>query len=739
MTANTETPRPLKIEIDHVMPGADVVRAGGEELALGFPEEVVKGWMRAKKSPTAWLIPDVRQSRGIVQWALEFPLYFALFLQGMFGKGKKLTVLVKAGDWPDVVQYLRLTLLGLTEEEMKREGVDPMVAKMLAAESAFLALKHADGRVAEIEDFLTPKFFDVEGVVELNGLKVKAHGNNTYSFYTAEDRLEEYKLDVDVPEMPPYTRPLLVGNAPILPQPFEVVTLGTTNGFDPTGPCSNMLVQANGRFLLVDCGPYIRALLRHSGVSLSQVNAVVLTHGHEDHAVGLSALLDLTHRVRLFVTRENAAILRQKLAILNPNVKSPGTLLEDAFDVTYVETGREYDYLGLKLKFHYAMHSIPCTGLELTMKDGPQKRSALIVGDNNSLANIEKAGAAGIISAERLRALKALYAWQGDLVIFDAGAGLIHGMPADFKDNLSTSVICVHTGALKEEERHLTTLAEPGHRYTIVAEASRPTPLERGLAHKALVALFGDCSSDWLDALLDAATPVSVNRGHVVVRKADRTADVFVTLTGELAVITEENGRPKKIAAIQAGEIFGEMSAVTGAPRTASVMAETPSRVLRIPADIFRAFAEESKLPVLLPDLWQKRHELESVGVLDKASVTTRNLLARHSVRRTLAPGTTLIREGSRSDTVFVLVVGRVQVYKGTEPLLVGGAPVIVDPGTLIGETGPFLKQARNASIVAVDECEVLAIRGVDFKRIVQSSPQLFCAISNIVKSRSAA
>jgi CRP-like cAMP-binding protein len=167
-------------------------------------------------------------------------------------------------------------------------------------------------------------------------------------------------------------------------------------------------------------------------------------------------------------------------------------------------------------------------------------------------------------------------------------------------------------------------------------------------------------------------------------------------------------------------------------------MAETPARLLRIPAESFRSFAHETELVGRLPDLWRKRSDLDRVEVLANASVTTRNLLARHAVRRTIEPGSTLIREGSRSNTVFVLVAGRVQVYKGAEALLVGGAPVIVDPGTLIGETAPFLKQTRNASIVAVDACEVLAIRGADFKRIVQKSPQLFCCISTIVRERAA-
>ena len=80
-----------------------------------------------------------------------------------------------------------------------------------------------------------------------------------------------------------------------------------------------------------------------------------------------------------------------------------------------------------------------------------------------------------------------------------------------------------------------------------------------------------------------------------------------------------------------------------------------------------------------------------------------------------------------------------VQVYRGDSPLLVGGTPVIVEPGSLLGETAPFLGQPRNASIVTLDECEVLAIRGQDFRRIVERSPQLFCQISRTVKQRAAA
>ncbi len=228
--AKSKRQEPLTITIDDVMPGAVVVHAGQHQLALGFPEEVVKAWMQADVGPTAWLIPDLRTHDGIVQWALEFPLYFALFIQGAFARGDKVAVLVRRDDWPDVVEYLRLTLLGLSRQELAREGVAPALIEALVREGEHLALKRPDGAVAQIEDFLAPRFFDVEGTVELDGLRVKAHGDNTYSFYTSDDRLEEYRLQVPAgtEQSPPYAAPLAPGKVPVSPQPLELITLGAT-------------------------------------------------------------------------------------------------------------------------------------------------------------------------------------------------------------------------------------------------------------------------------------------------------------------------------------------------------------------------------------------------------------------------------------------------------------------------------------------------------------------------------
>jgi CRP-like cAMP-binding protein len=180
--------------------------------------------------------------------------------------------------------------------------------------------------------------------------------------------------------------------------------------------------------------------------------------------------------------------------------------------------------------------------------------------------------------------------------------------------------------------------------------------------------------------------------------------------------------RPHKVAEIQPGEIFGEMAVIMGSPRTATVQATTPVRLLRVPGEAFRKFAQEENLGGQLQALWAKRTDVQSVDILQPLPLSTVHEIAKAAVKHTVEPGATLIREGSKSTTVYILAAGRVQISRATTPCA-STAPVILHPGQLVGEPAPFRGAARNASVVAVDECTVLAIRGEDFKRMVKRAP----------------
>ena len=74
--------------------------------------------------------------------------------------------------------------------------------------------------------------------------------------------------------------------------------------------------------------------------------------------------------------------------------------------------------------------------------------------------------------------------------------------------------------------------------------------------------------------------------GEVIVRQGDTGRSLFVVHRGEVVVRLEPDGR--EVARTRPGGVFGEMSLLTGDPRTATVAAARDSVVLEIDADALR-------------------------------------------------------------------------------------------------------------------------------------------------------
>ncbi len=90
--------------------------------------------------------------------------------------------------------------------------------------------------------------------------------------------------------------------------------------------------------------------------------------------------------------------------------------------------------------------------------------------------------------------------------------------------------------------------------------------------------------------------------GTTLIRQNDAPDDVFVLASGRLSVemVTPEGTR-LRLRAVRPGVVVGEIAMYTGVPRTADVLAETPSVVLRLStASIERLEAEEPELAAAL-------------------------------------------------------------------------------------------------------------------------------------------
>jgi small-conductance mechanosensitive channel/CRP-like cAMP-binding protein len=87
-----------------------------------------------------------------------------------------------------------------------------------------------------------------------------------------------------------------------------------------------------------------------------------------------------------------------------------------------------------------------------------------------------------------------------------------------------------------------------------------------------------------------AASSAVFGTGETIVRQDEPGQSMFVIASGAVSVVIGPTR--KEVAKIEAGGVFGEMSLLTGEPRTATVLAIGDVEVIEIGADLFRRLAE---------------------------------------------------------------------------------------------------------------------------------------------------
>ena len=97
------------------------------------------------------------------------------------------------------------------------------------------------------------------------------------------------------------------------------------------------------------------------------------------------------------------------------------------------------------------------------------------------------------------------------------------------------------------------------------------------------VGLFGALSDEFLEHLVGALTTMRVMPGQAIFKEGDPAREMYVVLDGEIEVLKRSRrGRETRVAILGPNDCFGEMSIVDMQPRSATVRALAPARVLRI-------------------------------------------------------------------------------------------------------------------------------------------------------------
>lgn len=121
---------------------------------------------------------------------------------------------------------------------------------------------------------------------------------------------------------------------------------------------------------------------------------------------------------------------------------------------------------------------------------------------------------------------------------------------------------------------------------------------EHAAALKAM-ALCRALSAAELDAIAALAETREIAAGKELFHEGDAGDGLFLVVAGEIEVVKRGPRGDRSLARLGAGGVLGEMSLITSDARSATGRATVDTRVLRLPAQRFRALLDAGSLAAL--------------------------------------------------------------------------------------------------------------------------------------------
>jgi CRP-like cAMP-binding protein len=135
-----------------------------------------------------------------------------------------------------------------------------------------------------------------------------------------------------------------------------------------------------------------------------------------------------------------------------------------------------------------------------------------------------------------------------------------------------------------------------------------------------------DCLDDaQLDNILHSARINHYGRGERVIEEGADGESMFIVLRGSVHVSVLRNGAHIRLGSMRSGDCFGEMSLLTGEPRSATIRADSDCEVLEISKEVMGEVMRDSpETMTQLSEILAKR-KLEGEGILRDAMHTDAN------------------------------------------------------------------------------------------------------------------
>jgi len=129
--------------------------------------------------------------------------------------------------------------------------------------------------------------------------------------------------------------------------------------------------------------------------------------------------------------------------------------------------------------------------------------------------------------------------------------------------------------------------------------------------------------------------------------------------------------------------------------------------------------------------------DLRSIVLFEQLGEDALSEVSAHLQPRTLTPGTVLFNKGEPGDEMFVVRQGSLALYIPIPDKPGEERPIrIIAPGEVVGEMALIDRQPRSVSARALDEVQVLALKGDDLRRMLRQYPSMALAVMSGLNNR---
>ena len=606
--------------------------------------------------PNAILLSESFLQNGHFSNLSEFPILQMLYRQGFIlpnhpnNTGIKPMLIGRKESIEAQSEYIYRGNYGLTSIE---EMLDAGVSEKQAHEIMRFKKKFAFDQIRSTDELIDSCIVSETPKEIKNGVSIRRMSFNVYEFTYKNKKVT---VDINLEKGVEYEPPYKLSHYQVAKEYFSVVHSGEGDGWDKHRPCMASILTFQGKIYLVDAGPNLLHSLRALGIGVTKIEGVFLTHSHDDHFNGLTALMASDHKIKFYASPLVRAATVKKFCSLLSLQESQ---FSQFFDINDLKDEEWNDIDGLEVKPSISPHPVETSILSFRTLWGEGYKTYSHLADVASFSVLEgmleedtsKSG----LTKSYFNKVKENYLTPATIKKVDIGGGLIHGVAMDFAEDTSNKLLLSHTAKpLTEKEREIGSNASFG-----VCDVLIPSSQDysKQKAYQHLKEYFPTAPAHDLRMLLNCEV-VEHNPGSILLKKGQVNESIYFVLSGITEFISSEFQVRNKLSV---GSLAGELSGIQCREVKGTHRALSHIKAIKIPRNLYIEFLKKNNIFEDAMSNLAKRQFLTMTWLIgEQVSCPLKNKIAR-SMKTIQVPAGWQLPKGEK-ENLYMLESGEIEL-----------------------------------------------------------------------------